>query len=254
MNRLHRSLLPAVLCFPMMLAATTPASAEDDSPFETLQHEDADGATLLYRLLKPTGEIAAGKKRPLLLFLHGAGERGSDNEAQLQWGKELMLRAAREHGAFVLAPQCPRRKKWHAGGWGRPSHTEISEPTRLVMEVIAKMQKEHPIDTDRIYVMGLSMGGYGSWHLIQRYPDMFAAAVPICGGGDPTNAERIKTPVWVFHGAKDSVVPVGRSREMVEAIRAAGGKPKYTEYPELNHNSWTPAFEDPELLKWLFSQ
>ena len=121
------------------------------------------------------------------------------------------------------------------------------------MQMIAKMQKELPIDPKRLYVMGLSMGGYGTWDALQRYPEKFAAAVPICGGGDETAADRIKAPVWAFHGDADGAVPVQRSRNMIEAIRKAGGKPKYTEYPGVGHNSWSAAFKDPELLKWLFS-
>ena len=129
-----------------------------------------------------------------------------------------------------------------------------SKPMGLVMEVIAKLRKEHDIDSSRIYIMGLSMGGYGTWDTIQRYPNLFAAAVPICGGGDETNAHRITIPVWAFHGDKDNAVPVERSRNMIEAMKKAGMKPKYTEYPGVSHNSWSRAFETPELLQWLFSK
>jgi len=230
----------------------------DDGEFAALKHEDATGATLLYRLLKP-GPTASGQKvHPLVVFLHGAGERGSDNKAQLTHGREMMLIAAQKYGAFVLVPQCPGGEKWVDVDWGKSEHQmpeKPAQPMRLLVELIAKLQAEYPIDADRLYVIGLSMGGYGTWDMIQRYPEKFAAAVPICGGGDETQAKRIaKIPVWAFHGAKDPAVPVSRSRDMVEAIRAAGGEPKYTEYPEVGHFAWTPAFKDPEMLIWLFSQ
>jgi len=219
--------------------------------FEALQHGE-----LLYRLLTPP-DTKPGEKHPLLIFLHGAGERGNDNKAQLKWGAEFMLAAAEKYGCYVVVPQCPRDKKWAEVDWSKMEHRmpkEPSESMRLLMEVVADMQEKLPIDNDRLYIMGLSMGGYGTWDAIQRYPDMFAAAVPICGGGDETGAACIKTPVWVFHGDKDTAVPVERSRKMVAAIKAAGGNPKYTEYPGCGHNSWSGAMAEPELPKWLFSK
>jgi predicted peptidase len=226
--------------------------------FEALQYKDASGATLLYRVLKPGPLAPAQKAHPLLVFLHGAGERGSDNQAQLTHGKEMMLTAAREYGAFVVAPQCPAGEKWVDVDWSRSEQKMPEKPAqsmRLLVKLIAALQKQYPIDADRLYVMGLSMGGYGTWDMIERYPEMFAAAVPICGGGDETQAKRIaKVPVWAFHGDKDTAVPVSRSRNMIRAIRAAGGEPKYTEYPGVGHSAWVPTFKDPEMLKWLFSQ
>jgi len=236
--------------------ATAQTKPDEDTDFATLQHTNADGVTLLYRLLKP-GDDGAGKKRPLLLFLHGAGERGSDNQAQLKWGKEMMRTVAKQYGCFVLVPQCPREKKWAEVDWSKSAHKmpkEVSQSMGLTLEVIAKLKRQYPIDPDRLYVMGLSMGGYGTWDIIQRCPEMFAAAVPICGGGDETGAERIKTPVWAFHGDQDRAVPVGRSRNMIAAIKAAGGKPRYTEYPGVGHNCWSTTFKNAEMLKWLFSQ
>ena len=130
-----------------------------------------------------------------------------------------------------------------------------SVPMGLLLELLPKFRDEFAIDTDRIYVMGLSMGGYGTWDMIQRYPEMFAAAVPICGGGDATKAERIaRMPVWAFHGNRDTVVPTSRSRDMIEAMRKAGGSPRYTESPGVGHGVWGVAFGDPELAKWLFAQ
>lgn len=257
--KLYGYLLVTIVLGIGILAAIRAARAESAKAdqFEALEYKDADGNVLRYRLLKPAGADAPQKKRPLLLFLHGAGERGSDNKAQLKHGKEMMLTAAGDYGAFVLAPQCPKGKKWAEVDWSKRTHKMPKEPSqsmRLVMELIDKMQKEFRIDPDRLYVMGLSMGGYGTWDALQRWPDAFAAGVPICGGGDETAADRIKAPVWAFHGDKDKAVPVSRSRNMIQAIKKAGGKPKYTEYPGVGHFAWVPAFKDPEMLKWLFSQ
>lgn len=247
-------LLIAIFC----TAAVARAQSVPIDKFQTLTHEDNDGAKLLYRLLTPPDSDAdANQRHPLLVFLHGAGERGDDNKAQLKWGAKFMLAAAEKHGCYVVVPQCPKNKKWVEVDWSRQTHVmpeEPSESIRLLMEVIAEMQEKFSIDNDRLYIVGLSMGGYGTWDTIQRYPEMFAAAVPICGGGDEGNADRIKTPVWAFHGDKDGAVPVDRSRKMVAAIRASGGQPKYTEYPGCGHNAWSPAMADPELAKWLFSR
>jgi len=255
--RLCPCVLPVAMLI-VVLSALLPVRARAASEdFEALKYQGTDGATLLYRLLKPGDLDTAEKKRPLLLFLHGAGERGSDNQAQLKWGAEMMRTAAKQHGCFVLVPQCPRERKWAEVDWSKLTHEmpqAPSEPMRLTLEVIDELKEKYPIDPDRLYVMGLSMGGYGTWDAIQRWPEMFAAAVPICGGGDETSADRIKCPVWAFHGEADTAVPVTRSRKMIEAIKAAGGKPKYTEYPGVGHNSWSAAFADPELLKWLFAQ
>jgi len=186
------------------------------------------------------------------------GERGDDNEAQLVHGKPMMEHAAWQYGAFVLAPQCPADDFWVRWRRGEKSHTlseEPAEPARLVLDLIEQLKKDHPIDPDRVYIMGLSMGGFGTWDLISRHPERFAAAVPICGGGDESRAERFaRLPVWAFHGKADPVVPVARSRDMVAAMRKAGGTPRYTEYPGVGHDSWSSAFDDPELLGWLFGQ
>jgi len=229
-----------------------------DGEFEAREYKDANGAVLPYRLLKPNGYGTSKKPHSLLVFLHGAGERGTNNTAQLRHGKKFMQTAAKEYGSFVLAPQCPNGKRWSEVYWFATDHAisdTPAEPMRQVLELIARLQKEFRIDPDRLYVMGLSMGGFGTWDVVQRHPKVFAAAVPICGGGDESKAGRIaKLPTWVFHGAKDGAVKVERSRDMVKAIRAAGGNPKYTEFADAGHNAWTPAFSQPELLKWLFAQ
>jgi len=217
-------------------------------------YEDGQGGELPYRLILP--EEADGP-RPLLIFLHGAGERGDDNERQLIWGKALMLQAAQEFGAVVLAPQCPKEQKWTVEDWAEPGVTfagEPSDPMRLTQALIDELIAKHNIDSDRLYLVGLSMGGYGTWEAVSRWPKRFAAAAPICGGADTGYADQLTDlPLWVFHGENDPVVQVQYSRDIVQAIRDAGGDPKYTEYPGVGHNSWTPAFAEPELLPWLMS-
>jgi predicted peptidase len=164
----------------------------------------------------------------------------------------------KSYPCFLIAPQCPKDCKWVDVNWGAATHKtppKPSDPLRLVLELISVLPKEYSIDEQRIYVTGLSMGGYGTWDLLARRPDLFAAAVPICGGGDETQAAKMaRVPVWVFHGARDTVVKPARSRNMVEALKKAGGEPRYTEYPEQGHDSWVPAYKDPEMFRWLFAQ
>jgi predicted peptidase len=214
-----------------------------------------------YRLLKPA-KIEAGKKYPLVVFLHGAGERGDDNRAQLKFFPEMMAQPAyREtYECFVLAPQCRRDKKWVEVNWGdKLSVKQPDDPgdqMKAAMQMLEETIKREPIDTGRLYLTGLSMGGYGSWDWAMREPDRFAAVVPICGGGDESKAGRLaKTPVWSVHGDADNVVPVERTRRMIDAIKQAGGQPKYTELPGVGHNSWTPAYTDPKgVVPWMFEQ
>jgi len=217
-----------------------------------------------YRLLLPVDHdpkvAPSGKSWPLILFLHGAGERGSDNTRQLKYLPEQMAipEYYEKHRAFVLAPQCPLDRTWSAIDMRTltvSSSTEPAPEARAVLLLLDEVMEKHPIDRHRVYLTGLSMGGYGAWDLAARCPERWAAVVPICGGGDPATASRMKDlPIWAFQGAKDPVVPPERSREMAEAVRRAGGKPRYTEYPDVAHDSWTPAYRDPELLAWLFAQ
>jgi predicted peptidase len=224
---------------------------------ETHVYKDKDGKTLPYRLLKPE-HYDPKMKYPLVLFLHGAGERGKDNDKQLVHGvAEFAKKENREkYPCFLIAPQCPTGAGWSdfMAKKGAPSKGQ-AEPGRLAVDLVQAIQKEFSIDPSRLYITGLSMGGYGTWDIISRHPDMFAAAVPICGGGDPMQAEKFsKMPIWVFHGGKDPVVKPERSREMVEAIKKAGGEAKYTEYPEVSHDSWVKAYKDADMMAWLFAQ
>lgn len=264
-----RFILPvvALACFAVPTVAQQNRSPQRTSPYTDLfgakTYTDAARGKLLYRLHVPKS-YDASKKYPLVLFLHGAGGRGDDNLGQLvdtrgndatKWaGPEFQLK----NPCFILAPQCPANKKWVDVDWSAPKGTMPKEPTdelRMTLEVLRVLQKEYSIDPSRLYVTGLSMGGYGTWDLICRHPELFAAAVPVCGGGDETQAERVKKlPLWCFHGANDKVVPTLRSRNMVEAIRTAGGDPKYTEYEGVGHDSWVKAYSEPGLAEWVFAQ
>ncbi|MBN9122461.1 MAG: prolyl oligopeptidase family serine peptidase [Planctomycetes bacterium] len=222
----------------------------------------SDGKTLPYRLLKPSG-TEAGKKYPLVVILHGAGERGTDNKKQLVWfwndkKPSLLTRpeVAKEK-AFVIVPQCPEGKRFVEVPWEKGSYKspEISEPLKLTLSLIDSFIKDNPVDADRVYVIGMSMGGYGAIDAVQRRPELFAACVPICGASDPSKAKDIAhVPVWAFHGDADTAVPVSGSREFIAALKKAGADPKYTEYAKVGHNSWSPAFEEQEFWNWIFAQ
>ena len=220
---------------------------------------DSGDEKLLYRLMTPE-KIEPSVKYPLVIFLHGAGERGSDNSAQLVHGvKEFAKPDSRSsYPCFLIAPQCPIGKKWAEVDWSASSHQrpeKPSDPADLLLKLLGKLPTQLPIDTNRIYITGLSMGGYGTWDLVARKPKLFAAAAPVCGGGDEKDAQLIsKIPIWAFHGGKDTVVKPQRTTNMIEAIKKAGGNPKVTIYPSVGHNSWDNAYSDPELLKWLFNQ
>lgn len=262
MSRIHLSGLLTVLgvlgVVMTEIATSNPVEAGDLDRFEARTYS-ADGGKLLYRMLKPA-KYDANRKYPLVVFLHGAGERGNDNFAQLKHGMADFAsdKIMEAYPAFVIAPQCPTGEKWVDVDWSAAKHDmpeKAASATRLTLKLIDELQKEFSIDRDRLYITGLSMGGYGSWDAIQRHPELFAAAAPICGGGDPKHAAKIKSiPIWAFHGDKDTAVKVERSREMIDAIKAAGGSPKYTEYPGVGHDSWTATYKNPEVYAWLFAQ
>jgi predicted peptidase len=214
-----------------------------------------------YRLLKPS-TISEGTKYPLVVFLHGAGERGTDNELQLLYFPTQMAQPhLRERfPCYLLAPQCRPDQKWVDVDWASPTDPVMPESPsaqlQAVIQMIEETLKSESIDPNRVYLTGLSMGGFGSFDLAVRKPEWFAAVAPICGAADPKRVAAIQhLPMWVTHGADDRVVPVERSRSAVEALRAAGGSPVYVELPGVGHNSWTPAYEDPDgLIPWLFRQ
>jgi len=245
-----------------LVASGTDARAADPGAWQASFARDelqSGGATLRYRLFTPEAAPGGGKL-PLVLFLHGAGERGDDNAAQLKHGAAEFHRRQATHPCLVLVPQCPTGRKWVEVDWGGGGGAGTfpatpSEPLRLALEVVDGLIAAGKVDSDRVYVTGLSMGGYGTWYAAGMPGSRFAAAAPICGGGDPAWAKRyVGLPLWAFHGDDDRAVPVGRSREMIEAIRAAGGEPKYTEYPAVGHDSWTRTYADDAFHDWLFAQ
>jgi predicted peptidase len=209
---------------------------------------DSGGVTLPYRIASPA--VRRRAKYPLVLWLHGGGGRGTDTRAQLAEGNSrgahVWLRAA----CYVVAPQCPKGVMW--------STIDTVDPRPHLLaaaELVDELQRTLPIDPSRVSVAGQSMGGFATWALLAHFPGRFAAGVPVCGGGNPSRAAAIaRTSVWAFHGALDEAVPVERSRVMVEAVRRAGGTVRYTEYPDVAHDSWTPTFADPRLVPWVLAQ
>lgn len=245
----------------MALIASSAWNAAGAEP-EAKEYQPAAGKKLPYRLIKPAG-TEPGKKYPLVVFLHGAGERGADNKRQLLWfwnEKKPSVLTRKEFidaKAFALIPQCPDGKQWVNVPWAKGSYktTEVSEPLQLTLDLIGALTKDLPIDPDRVSVVGMSMGGFGAFDAVQRRPDLFAAAAPICGAGDPSKARAIAhVAVWAFHGEKDAVVPPSGSREMVAALKQAGAAPRYSEYKGVGHNSWSPAFDEKEFWTWLLAQ
>ena len=243
-----------------MAQADAPLSSEDPAQlFEPREYAGDGGKVLKYRLLKPL-EFDPQEKYPLVIFLHGAGERGDDNAAQLKHGMKDFCTSERrqEFRCYVLAPQCPTGEKWANIDWSQEGvvlPAEASSPLHLTLEVVDAMLADAAVDKNRIYITGLSMGGFGTWDALVRRPHFFAAAMPICGGGDPRTAATIKhIPIACFHGAADNVVQPEKSRVMIEALRAAGGEPRYTEYPLVGHDSWTQTYANRENLVWMFKQ
>ena len=221
--------------------------------------------TLQYRMLLPKN-FSSDKQYPVVLFLHGAGERGNDNESQLVHGSKLFTNEINRDSfpTIVIFPQCPKNDYWSSVEVDRSNYPiklkfkyddGPTKPMHLVMDLMDEMLEKPYVKQDQIYIIGLSMGGMGTFELIHRKPEMFAAAVPICGGGNTSSVSNYaKTlPIWVFHGAQDKVVDPQLSIDMVSAILKEGGLPKFTLYDYANHNSWDPAFAEPELLSWLFS-
>lgn len=225
---------------------------------------EVDGVTYAYQVFVPE-QWSPDENWPVIFFLHGAGERGADGHAQTTEGLPAVLREQPDFPAVVVMPQC-RRRMW----WGDPAMEAQA------FAALEASMKEFEGDPDRVYLTGLSMGGYGTWAFGYKYPDKFAALVPVCGGvttvrafpappwhpaskaPEEPYAEAAKgigrTPVWAFHGSRDRRVPVDESRRLTEALKAAGGNVRYTEYPGVPHNSWDKAYSEKELIPWMLSQ
>ena len=249
---------------PKTMAQTTQESVKEKedsiaTKFEPREFVGTLKVPLKYRLLKPI-DYQSGKKYPLVLFLHGAGERGDDNLVTLKHGaKDFADDTRREQfPCYVVVPQCPKGQKWSEVDFSKESSEQpenASPCMQTARELLDEMVETAGVDKNRIYITGLSMGGYGTWDAIARYEGFFAAAAPICGGGDPKLVGKFaKLPIWCFHGEADPVVKVKRSQEMVSALKAVGSNIKYTEYPGVQHNSWTATYSNPDFYSWLFAQ
>ncbi len=245
--------------FAWLCASSLAAAGPDQSTVAKVWSPDSP-PPLPYRWHEPESP-ESGRKYPLVLFLHGAGERGTDNAAQLKHGVSAILDWSTQTNqpCFLLAPQCPADLWWcnlaDRQSWLPDKTSNPNAIMRKVGELLADTIARFPVDPARIYVTGLSMGGFGTWFLLDWMPDRIAAAIPICGGGNPESASRFMgIPVWVFHGSADNVVPVRTSQTMVEALKQAGGQPKFTEYPGVQHDSWTATYRNPDVLRWLFDQ
>lgn len=244
----------------LTLALVTPLAAEAGFVDRTIE---VDGQSYAYTVFVPE-HWSADESWPVVLFLHGAGERGSDGVRQMDRGLPQRIRELGDFPAVVVMPQC-RERTW----WGAPA---MEAQTFRALE---SAMKEFKGDPDRVYLTGLSLGGYGVWAFGYKFPEKFAALAPVCGGVAPSRripappwhpaavapddpyretASRIDAPVWVFHGDADRTVPVTESRRLTEALKAAGKTVRYTEYPGVGHSSWDEAYWEEELVPWLLSQ
>jgi predicted peptidase len=221
----------------------------------------AGGDSLPYRILYPEGYDAGEESFPLLLFLHGSGERGSDNEAQLTHGAQLFLDSSEQYPAIVVFPQCAKASYWahvHQDSITKersfPFYEKGKNPLELVIQLVDELLEKERVDRSRVWIAGLSMGGFGTFEILARRPNLFSKAIPICGGGNPRLIPLYadNTTFWIFHGDADSVVDVRYSRRMHKALQEAGADVRYTEYPGVDHNSWDNAFAEPQFLAWLF--
>ena len=238
--------LPLVTMLSLILMVSI-ARAEPVAPGKQLarQHmtmvgrgDDAREVTLRYWLFVPKSYSEANQV-PLMLFLHGAGERGDDLERVKKWGPPKRVAKDKDFPFLLISPQCKKGDRWDA------------EEMALLVKHVAGAYR---VDQNRMYCTGLSMGGYGTWSLLAARPNMFAAGIPICGGGNPEKAKQLAgVPLWVFHGDKDSTVPLKRSEQMVQAVKEAGGNVRLTVYPGVGHNSWSATYANPKAYEWLLS-
>ena len=227
-------MLASELC---AMAAESPQIGQRECSFEAQITKTVRLNYLLF-LPKNYGENPQ-QKLPLILFLHGMGERGDDLGLVKRHGIPKIVEQREDFPFIAVSPQCPGNSFWPV---------EVDALNALLDEIVTK----YAVDEDRVYLTGLSMGGFGTWSLATSYPERFAAIVPICGRGDPKKACVLKDiPVWVFHGAEDKTVPPEDSKNMVNALKECGGNVQFTLYPEVGHDSWTQTYNNPELYEWL---
>ncbi|MHC4116519.1 MAG: carboxylesterase family protein [Planctomycetota bacterium] len=216
----------------------TDSAQPDDQKAQDFEKTITRTLKCKYLLSLPKDYGKKDKRWPLMLFLHGAGERGSNLDLVKKHGPPKLIENGKDLPFIVVSPQCPSGVWWN---------DKLDVLINLLDDVVSR----YKVDKERVYLTGLSMGGYGSWALGSRYPDRFAAIAPICGGGTRIMAFGLtKTPIWAFHGAKDKVVPLDESEAMVKAINSRGGNVKLTVYPEAGHDSWTETYDNQELYAW----
>jgi|ERR1051326_8572035 predicted peptidase len=239
-----------------LLAMQYSQAQSPDSLFLRRTFAYGNGQSMPYRLFVPA-RYDSSKEYPLVLWLHGSQGRGTDNIRNITGGNQLGAHVWTTdsnqsiHPCFVLAPQCPDTTLWVSND-GRETPPDQLD---AVVGLLTGLKKSYSIDSNRIYVAGQSLGGIAVWEIISRYPELFAAALPLCGIGNTLRAPSLThIGIWAFHGAADSTIPVERTREMVDAIKHAGGHPKYTEYDGTGHAVWNRAFREMDLLPWVFSQ
>lgn len=231
--------LALVLMLLVVLQSSDSLPAAEPGAQQAIQ-TDYQAQTGLSFLLYLPEDYDSQEKWPLLLFLHGSGERGHELDKVKVHGPPKLIAEGKQFPMIVVSPQCPQFQRWEMG---------------QLKALLDYMEETYKVDQDRIYVTGLSMGGYGTWQLAVNFPDRFAAIVPICGAGDRDGAKRIAhIPTWAFHGGDDGAVPIRGSTEMIKAMQKAGGDPKFTFYPLADHDSWTESYANPELYEWLLEQ
>jgi predicted peptidase len=236
--------MPRRIALAAALAFATAAAAQEKAGFVDGTHTNPDGTTSPYVVFVPKGYDGT-KPVPVILFLHGAGE--TKGGAKMPKDVGLPAYIAKNADTFEYLTVIPQSEK-------RTWRAKTADGDRAV-RILAEVEKTFKTDPDRVVLSGLSMGGYGTWSHAAAMPDKWAAIVPVCGGGDPKAAATFKhIPCWAFHGDKDTAVKVDQSRDMVKALKDAGGEPKYTEYPGVGHNSWDQAYATPELWAWLAKQ
>lgn len=243
MQRTYLALFAFYTCLANLptFSGTTADAKEMPASNQQRVFQPADSKPMHYLLSLPEGYNDSKKEWPLILFLHGAGERGSDITKVAKHGPPKLVAEGKTSLPFIIvSPQCPAGKWW-------------SDPQQLkqLASLIAEIETHYRVDQRRIYLTGLSMGGYGTWHLAGMLPKKFAAIAPICGGGKTDDAKRLsRIPIWVFHGARDGIVPLAESERMVDAVKAQSGNVRLTVYPKAGHDSWSSTYANPELYRW----
>ncbi len=250
----------AVLATALLLAAHGVSAQVEVDDFEARSFTDSRDGTLVFRLFVPR-DYDAAKSYPIVTFLHGSSRRGEDNRRQIILGAKVWAEPASQakNPAFVLAPQCPSDD-----GWGRPEGMTgygPSTPVRTVSEILDALEEEFSIDPDRMYITGQSGGGWGTLRVLGLQPHRFAAGILVCPAGAGSSGEGLDLvaplthlPLWFFHGTADRIVPFDLTVRRVDALRQAGAKPLFTEYPGVKHDAWTLAYREKGLVDWLFAQ